>query len=69
MTAENRPRAADRRRRRNRFNEAAADDRGKPRRRRGGAAPAPAASMRPRPMTAENRLTAPDTRRHQPVLQ
>ena len=53
MTAENSRRASPRPRRRPGFNEAAADDRGKlPLVTFGGAKSA--ASMRPRPMTAEN---------------
>ena len=54
MTAENPPSPRRAARRGARFNEAAADDRGKRRGREGIDVPAPAASMRPRPMTAEN---------------
>ena len=54
MTAENLHRLPPLSLRRARFNEAAADDRGKPLALRRPAGGAHRASMRPRPMTAEN---------------
>ena len=58
MTAENPGPAAASRRRRRCFNEAAADDRGKLGVLMNNARMEVAASMRPRPMTAENGLVA-----------
>ena len=56
MTAENAPVGVTQRRARSGFNEAAADDRGKHVEIRGRATEIRFASMRPRPMTAENPL-------------
>ena len=69
MTAENPSPPSPRPSRMRRFNEAAADDRGKPHKLPRTTSPALTASMRPRPMTAENLRSAVLSTRWRSLLQ